>query len=1301
MFLYKILTMILFLQHCPKVFVDAYKLNRHVKEIHNQTKDHICHTCGKAFSRLDKLKAHEKSHIKASKPVEWVSMGNEAANATTESSDSETSAAEMKSEVQKKKKLWAPSRTKEGDWSTNLTLTCHACDQKVLGFGASVNHMKDSHSNHIVESKAYMCIFCSKGFLRRDHLKNHVYSHVKLLTQQEKLDSSDFKVKEDHIVLDEMDCNMIDEQMFERKPRPIKEDWSTNLPMDCHVCNLQVFGFGASVSHMKEMHPDHILDSKAYMCIFCSKGFLRRDHLKKHVHSHVKSVIKEESFNYIEPQVEEDTKEYFYDAYGEQQQHFNEQNYMDFVETIPLICRLCFAETIGFTMYSSHIVDVHNIEQPAECPVCEVTAFDDLRQHLMDFHLDMEPKIKSEIFETMEVEVDAYNYGGFNEQTNNDVDDDEDWVPEQKVKGAKEEVEDEDEERLFDCQFCDQVFVGIEASIDHVSIVHPSSNEGTISCISCSEEFFNRETLASHMLTHEPNDTQSKTKKRERLAENKAIMDIIDQQGWCEIQVFNCYICQEDIATFDASVDHMRKVHFPSSLEEEYHCIQCTEKTHLPRLLKIHLWRHFNDPSMLKKFMKNTVKESIQSKRWKCKICDDIKVIGIQTYVEHMGAIHGCAFYCPCCEEKSFESQAQFEAHVETHCSPKFACQRCGKTFVDAHKRRRHYKEVHEKVKGHTCNTCGKSFTRSDKLRTHERIHSDNSRPFLCEQCGKGFTRPEHVKRHAKICGKVIVKSPREKKGNTYTPRETNPEMIVVAQEIAIDSIEPTEEGKFKCPNCESTFRNKRCVVEHYARLHSTTCQQMNHLCPKCGKGFKMRKDLLKHMKRPHTDEYMGLRIPCPEEGCGKRFKKEINLKRHLLFHKGIREFKCDKCDKMFHARQALRAHYKLKHDTVYPLKKKVKRVIKKKPKPPQEIPLPDNPAQPQQHHQHHPSLPLQPQLSPQTHHPTFPGQLMYLPPPPPQPVEQKWPEPVPEPAEPEPDVMPKKKPKPKPLTEMEKSELKANMADGSLGALCPVCFKIFRNREALEFHILNTKMTGHEALFEETMRIKYGDMPPPPPPLPPPLVQHQQPEPHVQPIENPTQQEIESFEPRMEIKVEPKEELLPSSAPTAPPHPPPTDFPFKCAECNKGFDDELRLLKHVSKKHTGPKKLKKTLKLSPMGCPDCEKSFEFMEELIRHFSSHPHAIVDTSDGIVCPVLTCEVRLASDVHLQQHLKEGKHGQKCPQCGRCFGTVERLEIHVRGQCSPPLEKPFTCPSCERPFKDANELGDHMVTHGDNR
>ena len=60
-------------QHCGKAFSEGYKLRRHLREVHDNLKEHVCSTCGKTFARADKLFQHELVHVsKSDQPVEWV-----------------------------------------------------------------------------------------------------------------------------------------------------------------------------------------------------------------------------------------------------------------------------------------------------------------------------------------------------------------------------------------------------------------------------------------------------------------------------------------------------------------------------------------------------------------------------------------------------------------------------------------------------------------------------------------------------------------------------------------------------------------------------------------------------------------------------------------------------------------------------------------------------------------------------------------------------------------------------------------------------------------------------------------------------------------------------------------------------------------------------------------------------------------------------------------------------------------------------------------------------------------------------
>ena len=54
----------------------------------------------------------------------------------------------------------------------------------MVGFHPSVEHMREDHPETSEGDRVHCCIFCSKPFGRKDHLKNHVYSHVKAMSPE-------------------------------------------------------------------------------------------------------------------------------------------------------------------------------------------------------------------------------------------------------------------------------------------------------------------------------------------------------------------------------------------------------------------------------------------------------------------------------------------------------------------------------------------------------------------------------------------------------------------------------------------------------------------------------------------------------------------------------------------------------------------------------------------------------------------------------------------------------------------------------------------------------------------------------------------------------------------------------------------------------------------------------------------------------------------------------------------------------------------------------------------------------------
>ena len=74
------------------------------------------------------------------------------------------------------------------------------------------------------------------------------------------------------------------------------------------------------------------------------------------------------------------------------------------------------------------------------------------------------------------------------------------------------------------------------------------------------------------------------------------------------------------------------------------------------------------------------------------------------------------------------------------------------------------------------------------------------------------------------------------------------------------------------------------------------------------------------------------------------------------------------------------------------------------------------------------------------------------------------------------------------------------------------------------------------------------------------------------------------------------------------------------------------------------------------MGCPDCMLLFSSEEEMMGHFTLPPHQPPPFSQPNKCPVVTCDMNFPNRSKLILHMREGRHGQPCPQCGKSFPKV---------------------------------------------
>ena len=230
-------------------------------------------------------------------------------------------------------------------------------------------------------------------------------------------------------------------------------------------------------------------------------------------------------------------------------------------------------------------------------------------------------------------------------------------------------------------------------------------------------------------------------------------------------------------------------------------------------------------------------------------------------------------YICPLCK-KYMPSLASLDIHTRIHefDAGSISCpiQDCWNNFTHKKQLTEHMHSFHgdfEKkwtAPRFKCKDCDKIFDRQDGLKRHMIKHSQE-RNFLCTLCPKKFKNRDSLKFHK---------------------RRHDGEL------------------NYACEHCEKRFVNWSTLKVHIKDKHEISTDIFT--CDQCHKEYNKKEKLKNHMTL-HTGEKP---YKC-REVCDKAFRSRVPREDHERQHRGVKEFQCTRCPKMFMKAGGLRVHMK------------------------------------------------------------------------------------------------------------------------------------------------------------------------------------------------------------------------------------------------------------------------------------------------------------------------------------------------------------------------------------------------------
>ena len=403
-----------------------------------------------------------------------------------------------------------------------------------------------------------------------------------------------------------------------------------------------------------------------------------------------------------------------------------------------------------------------------------------------------------------------------------------------------------------------------------------------LTCKECNSTFKTKQTLRQHMVYKHSGkiwkcDICKKTFNQSgTLATHKLL-----HTGF----TIQCDVCDSKFRnTYDLKV-HKSRYHY-GNLEKKNVCSTCNKSFFKKSKLNEHLVIHTGE------------------KPYKCNACDkgfslrDNMRKHEKTYCAKLGK--SLEIGCDLCSSM-FKTTSHLKRHknLKHNAAPKkFKCNLCDHETIYQGNLKKHeqlaHKDEYTKVK---CEKCSKLISLRN-LKTHQIAHcrfSTQDKNFVCQKCPASFNADKKLKQHIRVVHGPIMQSVECKIcGSVFKSQDR-----LRVHKKNIHSGNPPK----KCETCNKDIRGS----ENAFRNHILTHSNRRESCNVCQKSLANKKELDLHILRAHQGAPKIFQCNL----CEKRFLTKFELDSHNIVHTGLKDFKCDHCQKMFGSNSNMRKHQK------------------------------------------------------------------------------------------------------------------------------------------------------------------------------------------------------------------------------------------------------------------------------------------------------------------------------------------------------------------------------------------------------